>query len=125
MDRHDVRSWVDSYERAWREAGTTGLAGLFTEDATYLASPWQPPIEGLGAIAEFWEAEREGPDEEFTMVSEVVAVDGETAVVAAQVEYGGPEPQRWKDLWVLRFGTDGRCRAFEEWPFAPDQPDGH
>ena len=48
MDRHDVRSWVDSYERAWREAGTTGLAGLFTEDATYLASPWQPPIEGLG-----------------------------------------------------------------------------
>ena len=125
MDRHDVRSWVDSYERAWREAGTTGLAGLFTEDATYLASPWQPPIEGLGAIAEFWEAEREGPDEEFTMVSEVVAVDGDTAVVAAQVEYGGPEPQRWKDLWVLRFGTDGRCRAFEEWPFAPEQPDGH
>ena len=33
--------------------------------------------------------------------------------------------ERWRDLWVLRFDDDGRCRAFEEWPFAPDQPDGH
>ena len=126
MDHDDVRRWVDAYERAWREAGTTGLADLFTEDATYRASPWQePPVSGLGAISEFWEAEREGPEEEFTMVSEVLAVDGATAVVWAQVEYGGPAPQKWRDLWILRFGPDGRCRAFEEWPFAPDQRDGH
>jgi hypothetical protein len=32
---------------------------------------------------------------------------------------------RWRDLWVLRFDADGRCTAFEEWPFVPDQPDGH
>ena len=82
MDRHDVRRWVDAYERAWRAAGTAGLAGLFTQDATYRASPWAPPVEGLEAISEFWEAEREGPDEDFTMASEVVAVDGDTAVVA-------------------------------------------
>ena len=126
MDHDDVRRWVGAYERAWREAGTAGLADLFSEDATYRASPWQePPITGLGAISEFWEAEREGPDEEFTMVSEVLAVDGATAVVWAQVAYGGPKPQRWRDLWILRFGPDGRCVAFEEWPFAPDQPDGH
>jgi len=125
MDHLDVRRWVDSYERAWRAPGTSSLPGLFTDDATYRASPWQHPIEGLAAIAEFWEAEREGPDEEFAMVSEVVAVDGDTAVVAVDVEYGGPDPQQWRDLWVIRFGSDGRCRAFEEWPFAPDQPDGH
>jgi uncharacterized protein (TIGR02246 family) len=125
MDRHDVRRWVDAYERAWRSAGTSGLAGLFTQDATYRASPWAQPVEGLEAISEFWDAEREGPDEDFTMVSEVVAVDGDTAVVAAQVEYGGPDTSSWRDLWVLRFGVDGRCRAFEEWPFAPEQRDGH
>ena len=125
MDRHDVRRWVDAYEQAWRSAGTASLAGLFTQDATYRASPWAPPVVGLEAISEFWEAEREGPDEDFTMVSAVVAVDGDTAVVAAQVEYGGPDPAQWRDLWVLRFGVDGRCRAFEEWPFAPEQRDGH
>lgn len=125
MDRHDVRRWVDAYEQAWRTAGTSGLAGLFTQDAAYRTSPWAPPVVGLEAISEFWDAEREGPDEDFTMDSEVVAVEGDTAVVRAQVDYGGPEPARWRDLWVLHFGVDGRCRAFEEWPFAPEQPDGH
>jgi len=28
-------------------------------------------------------------------------------------------------MWVLRFTQDGRCASFEEWPFAPDKPDGH
>jgi hypothetical protein len=35
----------------------------------------------LDEIAQFWEAERNGADEEFTMSSDVVAVDGDAAVV--------------------------------------------
>ena len=55
--------------------------------------------------------------------SEIVAVDGPTAVVRVEVEYGDGE--RWRDLWIMRFEAEGRCRTFEEWPFTPDQPDGH
>ena len=110
-----------------------GLGDLFSPDASYLPSPWAPPVEGLETIAGFWEDEREGPDEPFTMAHEVLAVDGTTAVVRVSVDYGqgtGPRPQRWRDLWVLRFDVDGRCAAFEEWS-APDsgtatstRPDG-
>ena len=59
------------------------------------------------------------------MRSEVLAVDGDTAVVRVAVDYGDPVTSRWLDLWVVRFDGDGRCQAFEEWPFAPGQPDGH
>ena len=41
------------------------------------------------------------------MTSEVVAVEGDVAVVRAQVEYA--DRSRWRDLWVLRFAADGRC----------------
>jgi SnoaL-like domain len=128
MDRSDVERWVDAYERAWRTAGTDGLGDLFSPDASYLPSPWAPPIEGLEAIARFWDEEREGPDEPFTMAYEVVAVDGTTAVVRVSVDYdghGATPAQRWRDLWVIRFDDEGRCAAFEEWPFAPGQRDGH
>ncbi len=81
-------------------------------------------MEGLAAISELWEAERVSADEAFTMSSEVVAVDGDVAVVRAEVEYAASGTS-WRDLWVLRFATDGRCSSFEEWPFAPDHPDGH
>ncbi len=125
MHRRAVQGWVDRYEQLWRAPGTKQLAELFEADATYLPSPWGTPLEGLDEIAVFWESEREGPDEEFTMASEVVAVDGDTAVVRVSVEYAVAGDGRWRDLWVLRFGPDGRCSSFEEWPFALNQRDGH
>jgi hypothetical protein len=125
MDRSAVEKWVADYERAWRTPGTGLLAGLFVPEASYLPSPWAQPLVGLDAIATFWEAERVGPDEVFTMTAEVVAVDGETAVVRVTVGYGAPVTSSWRDLWVLRFAQDCRCAWFEEWPFAPDQSDGH
>jgi ketosteroid isomerase-like protein len=125
MERSAVEAWVTDYVRAWRSPGTEQLAELFTPDVAYSQSPWRPPVEGLDAVGRMWDAEREGPDETFTFTSELVAVDGDTAAVRAEVEYSGRDTSRWRDLWVLRFATDGRCCAFEEWPFAPAQPDGH
>jgi SnoaL-like domain len=124
MDSTAVQQWVGHYERLWRTPGTELLAELFVSDATYLPSPWAQPIEGLEAIARFWESDRVSADEEFTMSSDVVAVDGKTAVVRVFVRYAA-SGRYWRDLWLLRFAADGRCSSFEEWPFAPGQPDGH
>lgn len=121
MKSSQVEAWIAGYERAWREAGTSALGELFSEDASYRMSPYEKPARGLGEIAELWERERKGPDEEFEMQYETVAVDGETAVVRVEVRYGGPERFEYRDLWIIRFDADGRCREFEEWPFWPGQ----
>lgn len=125
MNRTAVQKWVTDYEKAWRTPGTELLAGLFAAGAAYRPSPWAQPLEALDAIAAFWEGERNGPDEQFTMSSDVVALDGTTAVVRVVVEYGVTGSTPWRDPWVLRFAQDGRCSMFEEWPFAHGQPDGH
>lgn len=117
-----MAAWVAGYERAWRSPGTDALVQLFTEDATYQTAPYDDPIRGLSAIGVFWDREREGPDEAFSMESEVVAVEGERAVVRVHVWYGQPPVREYRDLWVLDFAPDGRCQAFEEWPFFPGQP---
>jgi len=124
-DRQAVARWVEAYERAWRTRGTAPLPELFAPDISYLPSPWATPVRGLEELSRFWEAGRDGPDEPFTLVHEIVAVEGTTAVVRLSVDYLGPDTTRWRDLWVLEFDDDGRCTAFEEWPFAPNQPDGH
>ena len=111
--RDDIDNWISAYERAWRTAGTEPLAGLFSEDGSYRMSPYEEPARGLEQIAALWEREREGPDEGFEMRHEVVAVEGDTAVVRVEVEYArGTE---YRDLWVIRLDPDGRCRDFEEW----------
>ena len=120
-DRAAVGRWLSGYERAWRAPGTAGLAGLFTEDAQYLVSPYAEPAAGLAAIGQLWERERESPDEVFTLSTGILAVDGPVAVIRAEVRYGDPVEHEYRDLWVLRFAPDGRVAEFEEWPFFPGQ----
>jgi hypothetical protein len=122
MDRAGLARWIDSYERAWRTAGTDHLDVLFTEQATYRAAPFEDPVVGLAAIAGFWEAEREGPNEHFTLRWEPVAIEGNVAVARAEVVYGDPAVRVYRDLWIVTLEGDGRCSAFEEWPFFPGQP---
>jgi ketosteroid isomerase-like protein len=118
MERAELADWVERYERAWRAPGTDALSDLFAEDATYSTAPYEEPHRGLAAIGPMWEAERTR-NEEFTMASEIVAVEGDTGVVRVQVDYEIPRRQLYRDLWVVRLDEDGRCTAFEEWPFWP------
>ncbi len=91
MDRMTVCRWLAGYAAAWR-AWHRRLAEIFTDDAVYLHSPYEEPVAGLGAIRGMWDQDREGPDEVFTLATDVLAVDGATAVVRAEVRYGGSAP---------------------------------
>jgi hypothetical protein len=117
MDRVQVSDWVAGYERVWRTPGTEALATIFSPQVGYRQGPYREPVVGFPALAQMWEAERDGADEVFDMVSEVVAVEGDTAVVRVEVGYGDPVTEHYRDLWILSFADDGRCRWFEEWPF--------
>jgi ketosteroid isomerase-like protein len=122
LGRAELAVWVAAYENAWRTAGTEPLAELFTPDATYYAAPFEDPHHGLDDIAEFWEAEREGWDEDFKLEYEIVAVEGDTGVVRLEVAYGPPVDVTYRDLWIVRLDDTGHCFHFEEWPFWPERP---
>ena len=133
MDRAQLTGWIDHYERAWRTAGTDVLPELFTEDASYSTAPYEDPHRGLGAIAETWEAERVGPDEEFEMVSEILAVEAHTGFARVTVVHEEAEQkerrlhrqqEQYRDLWVVRLDEAGLCFHFEEWPFWPPDQNG-
>jgi hypothetical protein len=124
MTRAGLARWIAAYERAWRAPGTRALRDVFAPTATYRSAPFDAPLLGLDAIAEFWEDERDGPDETFTLGSEIVAVDGQVGVVRIEVNYGDPPARVYRDLWIVTLDDEGRCTGFEEWPFFPGQPAG-
>ena len=123
MERGDLERWIRDYEAAWRAPGNDAVADLFAGDATYLTHPYAAPVAGLEAIRRLWDRERE-PGERFDMTWEVVAVEGDTGVARVEVRYLAPEELWFRDLWIVRLGADGRCRHFEEWPFAPGRSVG-
>ncbi|HEV2723579.1 MAG TPA: nuclear transport factor 2 family protein, partial [Thermoleophilaceae bacterium] len=106
MDRRTFTTWIERYEAAWRTAGTAVLDHLFAEDATYSPAPFDEVMTGRAAIADFWEAERDGPEEMFTLSAEAVAVEGDTGVARVEVTYGDPRVRRYRDLWIVALGPD-------------------
>ena len=119
VDRDSVMRWVEDYERAWRAADDSSVPRLFTEDASYRPSPYAEPEVGHAAIQAFW---RDDEGKTFTVVAQPVAVEGRDAVVRLEVRYGDPVTQEYRDLWVLRFASDGRVEDFEEWAYWPGKP---
>ncbi|MFC7879574.1 YybH family protein [Isoptericola sp. NPDC057391] len=117
VNRDSVRRWVAAYVAAWRESDAGAVERLFTPDARYARSPYDPDeLVGHDAIREFWSVDDGAA---FTAASEPLAVDGDVAVVRLEVRYSAPEVQDYRDLWVLRFAADGRVADFEEWAYWP------
>lgn len=119
MNSDDVMRWVAGYERAWRDGDRESVAALFSDDAAYRASPYEPSEVGHDAIKAFW---LEDDGKTFSMNARVVAVDGDVAVVRVDVLYESPTEQEYRDLWLLRFAPDGRVADFEEWADWPGRP---
>jgi ketosteroid isomerase-like protein len=119
MDRDEVMGWVARYVKAWREHDARAVEQIFTEDVRYRPSPYAPAMEGHDAVKAFW---LDDDDPVFTIDASPVAIEGTDAVVRAEVRYGDPVHQEYRDLWVLRFAADGRVAAFEEWAYWPGKP---
>jgi catechol 2,3-dioxygenase-like lactoylglutathione lyase family enzyme len=113
-----VEEGVRRYEQAWRTEGTELLAGLFTADATYSPAPFSDPLTGLRAIERFWSDGRDGPHQPYPRAPLPAAAAGGRSVVRVRVQYEDPR-RDYRDLWIIELDPDGRCTAFEEWPFHP------
>jgi ketosteroid isomerase-like protein len=116
MEATDVMRWVAGYEQAWRDRDVDAIERIFTPDASYRRSPYEPADVGHEAIKAFWP---ESDDTTFTVDATPVAVEGNRAVVRLTVIYLTPNHQEYADLWLLRFADDGRVADFEEWAYWP------
>lgn len=112
--------WVADYEQGWRAGDLAAVERLFTPEAEYRASPYEPAKVGHVEIRGIWLDDADG--RVFTMHAEPIAVEGRSAVVRVEVHYAQPVRQDYLDLWVIRFDSDGRAEAFEEWAYWPGKP---
>lgn len=113
VDTDHVRRWVDAYLVAWTSNDPADVEALFTADATYRHRPYRTPVVGRDAIVADWVGEHR--DESGTWRAEFapLVVHDDLAVVTGDVDYDDDE--RYSNLWVVRFGADGRCSEFTEW----------
>jgi uncharacterized protein (TIGR02246 family) len=119
MNNADVQAWLDRYVDAWRTNDRAQIESLFTEDASYLYRPYGDDNgpRGREAIVEAWVEDWEPPDG-WEASYEPYAVDGDRAVATGVSRYVASDkgPARtYHNVFLLRFGADGRCAEFTEY----------
>ncbi|HWR84719.1 MAG TPA: nuclear transport factor 2 family protein [Rhodoglobus sp.] len=109
-DRTAAAAWVEAYRRAWESNEPDDIRAVFTDDARYFPSPDDDPWTGIDEIVEGW---LENSDEEgsTSFAWEVVAVDGDVAVIRAVSTY--PDTV-FDNVWIVALAEDGRAREFTD-----------
>jgi hypothetical protein len=114
MDRERVDAWLDGYRRAWEQADTPAVLGLFTADATYRSHPLRPAHTGRRGIADYW-ARATADQQDVRVRFGDPIVDGDR--VAAEwwtLMRADGTPVTLVGCLLLRFAPDGRCQALRE-----------
>jgi uncharacterized protein (TIGR02246 family) len=117
VSREQVERWLAAYVEAWRTDDPERIGDLFTEDASYSPFPWTGSWQGRDAIVNGWLGHRDW-ERRWTFRHEILAADADTAVIHGQTHYDATEDEpesEFSNIWVVRFGGDGRAREFREW----------
>jgi ketosteroid isomerase-like protein len=120
-DRKLVEEWLAGYLRAWTSNRPADIEALFTPDAIYRPTPHSEGWRGHEAIVAGWLGRKDEPGT-WSFEHSILAVEGDVAVVQGRTVYHDP-PLDYSNLWVLRFGPEGRCREYVEWWIERAAPD--
>jgi ketosteroid isomerase-like protein len=117
MDEQTLRAWVEAYVRAWTSNDPTEIGALFTEDALYYTSPYEPAWRGRDGIVATW-LERKDEPGGWTFRWEILAIAGDLGFVRGRTDYAATTDaaaETYSNLWVIRLDAAGRCAEFTEW----------
>jgi hypothetical protein len=111
-------AWMDGYVLAWSTNETDHIEALFTPDAVYDPQTADGEWEGLEEIVSRWQA-IDDDEENWDFEWRPVVESDDIAVVTARTRYFDP-PMSFRNLFVIHFDADGRCRDFTEWYIEED-----
>jgi hypothetical protein len=114
MDRERVDAWLEAYRRAWEEADTRAIPGMFTQEASYRAHPLGMAHTGHDGIADYWTRATAGQQDGQVRFGDPI-VDGDR--VAAEfwtIMRSDGSPVTVAGCLLLALVPGGRCRSLRE-----------
>ena len=113
----DFETWLRGYKRAWEGRDSSAAAALFTPDAEYYWTPFDPPQKGKEAIAAVWSAAVQG-QRDITFDSSALATSGARGTAHWHVRFTAVPagtPVELDGILIAEFAAAGQCRIFREW----------
>lgn len=117
LDRAHFEDWLARYRRAWEERDPAQAGALFTENAVYAETPFNPPMRGRSEIESYW-ADAVSRQKDVRFSSEVLACNGNQGLCRWHVALTSvPEGSAVELDGIFRclFADNGLVETFQEW----------
>jgi uncharacterized protein (TIGR02246 family) len=117
LDEAAFAAWLDRYKAAWEQRDAPAAAALFTEDASYRETPYDPPFEGRAAIEAYW-AKAVAGQRGVRFTSEILACADDRGLCHWHATFTAIEGGTTIDLdgiFHCRFAEPHLVATFEEW----------
>lgn len=110
-------AWLEGYKAAWENRDPAAAGALFTADAAYHETPFDPPLQGQAGVSEYWAKVTAGQaDVVFTY--DGIACSGDEGLChwhAAFTGVPGGEAIDLDGMFRCRFANDGQVDRLQEW----------
>jgi hypothetical protein len=113
-----LEEWMDGYVLAWSSNEPEHISALFTEEAVYDPQTASGEWHGVDEIVRRWQEIDDHEDNWDFEWLPLVEID-DLAIVTGRTTYFEP-PLNYRNLFIIRFAEDGRCRDFTEWYIEED-----
>ncbi len=117
MKIKQLEEWLSAYGRAWTLREPETASQLFSDDARYFETPFNPPAQGRSEITEYWSAAT-GNQSGISFSWEIVSLVGNVGVVRWQAAFkriSSNTQVQLDGVFVLEFDDAGLCKTLREW----------
>ncbi len=124
MDRAALKTWLESYGRAWETRDPAAVVRLFTPDAVYRERPFTAPLRGHAAIHEYWTRVVARAQEQIQFGFEIVALVDDLAIArwwASFTRIASKQRVKLDGVFLLTFAGDNLCCELREWWHRQDE----
>ena len=118
-------NWLRSYGKAWEKGDPNATKELFTSDAQYYETPFEPPMIGLAAIYKYWNDNAVVSQEDVSFSYNLLAVDENVGLAQWRALFKRlPSGNKvtLDGIFKVVFSEDGKCKIFREWWHRIEEP---
>jgi SnoaL-like protein len=117
LTRKAFAAWMEKYGRAWEARDAEAGAELYAENGTYQVTPFVEPMQGRGAILEYWTHVAQ-TQENIQFGYEILALTPEHGIARWRASFV-IVPQQLKTkldgIFVIVLDERGKCLRLREW----------
>lgn len=118
MARAAFERWLRQYGDAWIGGDPEAVLTLFSPDAAYFETPFDPPMVGHEAIRRYWTDGAKNAQRDVRFEAQPIAFDGTTGHAlwrAAFVRVPSGVQVELDGVLSARFDARMQCTEFREW----------